>query len=537
MSDKFQGLERFIEHKLFPRIFFLLLLVILLIHNDHISLWEQDEAAYAGFARRMISTGDWLIPDYPWSFIHRKTPLHFWNITISFLFFGESNFALRLSSALSIWLIYFALYRMGKSIFGELETRIALVVLATSLMVNSLGKIAVTDGTLLLFNTLSALALVRHMHLGANWKNTGLFWFSIAMALLVKGPLVVLFIGFFAFLLLIFHPQRFRLLSLHPWFFIPLALLPLLLWGRLAWLRDDGIFISWLLDWYVLKRINGSVFGQTAPPGAYFLLISVAFLPYLFWQPLMWRTVIREALRKNTQCLILVLWFVAAWFPFELSPSKLPAYTAAAHIPFALMLGKIIATVWNQNSGKNLLFWIQLCLQGLIILALPAAVFYLQLSWFFKFTSSVFAAGLLAMLWRIIRSVGVHPQRIILLNACFILFVWCIVYGQIDPVKNTPESVGSFLKGRYREAVVGNSEGHPPGIFVYAERSIGKARLMTNSDTLRQLASTLKKTAFILSEKQWEELRNDETLKLDTTICGHFTDRKGKACYFIASRK
>jgi hypothetical protein len=85
--------------------------------------------------------------------------------------------------------------------------------------------------------------------------------------------------------------------------------------------------------------------------------------------------------------------------------------------------------------------------------------------------------------------------------------------------------------------VVGNSEGHPPGIFVYAERNIGKARLMTNTDTLRQLASTLKKTAFILSEKQWEELRNDEMLKLDTTICGHFTDRKGKACYFIASQR
>lgn len=537
MSDKFQGLERFIEHKLFPRIFFLLLLVILLIHNDHISLWEQDEAAYAGFARRMITTGDWLIPDYPWSFIHRKTPLHFWNIAVSFLFFGESNFALRLSSVASIWLVYFAIYRFGKTLFGEIEIRISLLVLASSLFINSLAKVAVTDGTLLLFNTLAAFALIRQVQLGGSWKNVLLFWIGFSLALLTKGPPVVIFIGFLTFLLLVFHPERLRLFRLHPWFFLPLALLPLLWWGRAAWIRDDGVFISWLLDWYVLKRINGSLFGQTAPFGAYFLLISVAFLPYLYWQPLMWRTAIREVLRKNDQWLILVLWFFAAWFPFELSPSKLPAYTAAAHIPFALMLGKIIASVWNQKSGRNLLFWIQLSLQGLIILALPAAVFYLQLSWFFKFTSSVFAAGLLVMLWRIIRSEGVYPQRIILLNSCFILFVWCIVYGQIDPVKNTPESVGSFLKGRYREAVVGNSEGHPPGIFVYAERNIGKARLMTNTDTLRQLASTLKKTAFILSEKQWEELRNDEMLKLDTTICGHFTDRKGKACYFIASQR
>lgn len=530
-------MQKLIEHRRFPQIFFLIILLVLLIHNDHISLWEQDEAAYAGFARKMLSSGDWLIPDYTWSSIHRKTPLHFWNITISFLFFGESNFALRLSSAFSIWLIYFALYRLGRSVFGELEIRIALLVLATSLLVNILGKIAVTDGTLLLFNTLAALTLVRHMHQGANWKNTVLFWFSIAMALLVKGPLVVLFIGFFAFLLLIFHPQRFRLISLHPWFFIPLALLPLLLWGRLAWLRDGGVFISWLLDWYVLKRINGSVFGQTAPPGAYFLLISVAFLPYLFLQPTMWRTVIRESFRKNEQYLLLLLWFAGAWFPFEISPSKLPAYTAAAHIPFALMLARTIASGWYQKKAKTVLFYIQLLLQFLLIVALPAAVFFLELSLFFKITAVLFAGGLLFLMVRLLQSEGIHIGRLLMLNACFILFIWCIVYGQIDPVKNSPEVVGDFLKGKYRQAIIANSEGHPPGMFVYAERSIGKAILMTNSDTLQQMSATLKNTAFILSENQWATLKKDAKLHLDTVVCGHFTDRKGKACYFIASRR
>jgi hypothetical protein len=537
MLDKFQGLERFIEHRLFPRIFFLVLLLTLLIHNDHISLWEQDESAYAGFARRMISTGDWLIPDYPWSAIHRKTPLHFWNIAVSFLFLGESNFALRFSSALSIWLVYYAIYRLGKGIFGELEVRISLIILASSLLINTLAKIAVTDGTYLLFNTLAALALIRHIHTGGNWKNTFLFWASISMALLVKGPPILLFIGVLGIILLLIHPERLRLMKLHPWFFFPLALIPLLAWGRAAWLRDDGFFVSWLFEWYILRRITGSVFGQTAPPGAYYLLISVAFLPYLYLQPLFWKTAIRETIRRNGQYLLLFCWFVAAWLPFEFSPSKLPAYTAAAHIPFAMILAKVMAAGWYRFKPRSWLFYFQIVLQTLLICAFPAAVFLLELSLFFKITSVLFAFGLLILIVLLFKAPGIHNGRLLTLNLSLTVFIWCIVYGQIDPVKNTPESVGLFLKGRYREAVVGNSEGHPPGIFVYAERHIGRVRLMTNTDTLRQLVPLLENAAFILSEKQWEELRNDGMLKLDTTICGHFTDRKGKACYFIASRK
>ena len=49
----------------------------LLLYNDAISLWDEDEAAYAGFAQQMLDSGDWVNPAYQWSSIHRKPPLHF----------------------------------------------------------------------------------------------------------------------------------------------------------------------------------------------------------------------------------------------------------------------------------------------------------------------------------------------------------------------------------------------------------------------------------------------------------------------------
>lgn len=529
--------SQIIGHRRFPLVFFSGLLFLFLIHNSHISLWEQDEGAYAGFARRMLQTGDWLIPDYFWSFIHRKTPLHFWNIAISYSVFGENNFALRLSSALSVWLVYLSIYRFGSFLAGEIEIRISLLVLASSYLINFLAKMAVTDGTLLFFNTMAALALARHVNGRGSIKNTVFLWTSIALALLVKGPPVLIFIGFFAFLLLVFHPGRKLLFLLHPWVFLPLALLPLYFWGKAAWDRDGGIFIGWLLDWYVLKRFSQGFFGQTAPPGAYFLLISIAFLPFLYLQPRMWKFAWRESLRKDSATLTLLLWFVAAWFPFEWSPSKLPAYTAAAHVPFALLLGKFLSRDLLTNEASTALYRVQLIFQALIIAAIPVAGIILHLSPVFRFSSVFCATGLLLLIVKQLRDNQIQLRRLFALNAGFSVFIWLVVYGQIDPVKNIPEQIGEFLKGKYINAVIGNNHGHPPGLFVYTERNAGKAELMTNTDTLRILATEYENTAFILSAEQWSGIRSVPGMHLDTVICGQLTDRKEKACYFIASRR
>jgi len=43
---------------------FIIILFMLLVNNG-LTLWDQDEAAYAGFGKRMLETGDWLIPNFP----------------------------------------------------------------------------------------------------------------------------------------------------------------------------------------------------------------------------------------------------------------------------------------------------------------------------------------------------------------------------------------------------------------------------------------------------------------------------------------
>jgi hypothetical protein len=38
--------------------------LLLFINNDSLALWEQDEAAYAGFAYNMVEREQYLIPDF-----------------------------------------------------------------------------------------------------------------------------------------------------------------------------------------------------------------------------------------------------------------------------------------------------------------------------------------------------------------------------------------------------------------------------------------------------------------------------------------
>jgi 4-amino-4-deoxy-L-arabinose transferase-like glycosyltransferase len=229
---------------------------ILLFGNNWVSLWDQDEAAYAGFAKNMVESGNWLMPEFMWSEVHRKPPLHFWNIAISYKIFGINEFAVRFPSVIFVLLTLALTFFGGRKIFGERESFNGMVVLSTSFLVMSLAKVSVTDATLLFFTTLCAVSML-HVLLYRSKLWIFLFWLGFAMALLTKGPPIILFTGVFAFILFVLHPNRKNLLQLHPWFFLPVALLPLWYWGYLCTQAEGGKeFIEWMIDWYILKRVG-----------------------------------------------------------------------------------------------------------------------------------------------------------------------------------------------------------------------------------------------------------------------------------------
>ncbi|MEM7105367.1 MAG: glycosyltransferase family 39 protein [Bacteroidota bacterium] len=349
-------MESVLSQKYFLGFFILILLGNLLLYNPQMALWDEDEAAYAGFALNMIESGDWVNPDFFWSEKHWKPPFHFWTIAISYKIFGVNEFATRLPSVIFSLLTLLAIVFLGGRGFGRPKAMMAAMILGSTLLFPSLAKMAVTDMTLLFFETVAALSLFLFIKT-PNWKIGALFWTAVSLGLLVKGPPILIMAGGTWFFLLLFKSTRTNAVRLHPWFFLPLALLPLFAWGYFSWQKDGGETVQFMIDWYILKRAGGSVLGQTGPPGYHLGVMILAFLPVIAFFPAALKDLWVHIRKKETEALFLGGWLLCGWIFYEIMPSKLPAYAVGAYPAIAIL---IAYQVEGLLSGKSpYLKWIK----------------------------------------------------------------------------------------------------------------------------------------------------------------------------------
>ncbi|WP_246047972.1 ArnT family glycosyltransferase [Leptospira ilyithenensis] len=343
--------------KKIPVVFYLsLTLSLFLLYGNDSPVYDQDEAAYAGFAKTMFETGDYLTQSFPFSEPHRKPPLHFWLSAISFQTLGISEFSLRLLPSLWILLICLLTYDSAKRIYGDKTGLFGFLILATSLYFPLNGKIALVDSLLTFCETLGFYSLFRLLpkqHI-QTYPWILLFWLSVALGTLTKGPPVLIFLGGICFVFLFFQETRKIVFLLKPWFFLPLSLLPLFYWGYLVWQKTNGELIRWMIDWYILRRAANPVFGQSGPPGTYLLLFFISLFPWSFYLPKALKEIwnrIKETydhFRKKTNPpesinILLLGGLLFGWIFYECLMSKLPSYPLAVYPILAILMAKIVS--------------------------------------------------------------------------------------------------------------------------------------------------------------------------------------------------
>jgi 4-amino-4-deoxy-L-arabinose transferase-like glycosyltransferase len=486
----------------FPFFYFCLLAFILLSGNTH-SLTDQDEAAYAGFAKQMIESGNWVTPEFMWSEVHRKPPLHFWNIALSYKVFGVNEFAVRFSSALFVLLTCLLVFVAGKKIVGERIALLWVIVLSTSLLVPVLGKISVTDSTLLFFTTACAFSFYFVLQQRA-WKWVFVFWVSFALALLTKGPPVVLFALGLSGLLLVLHPNRRNLILFHPWFFLPLAFLPLLAWGYATMHYDNGQFVAWMIDWYILKRVGGSVFGQSGFPGMHLLMIILFFIPWLLFLPQAFKALFTRFFKDKKEGLFFSAWFVAGWFIFELSPSKLPAYVVAAHVPLAFFIARVAS---EQKLPAT--FW--LIIHYLIAIVLFAAIstvpFIINVS---VATKALFVSVGVVLLAASIISLFVLRTKwflpaLISVAVLLQLGLWQVLVPATDDYKNSTKRVAEYATehaAKTSRVLIANGKNKPPSLPFYLGNTFNNIQDEYDFSILLKTWYSDSACVLILNEKQ-----------------------------------
>jgi 4-amino-4-deoxy-L-arabinose transferase-like glycosyltransferase len=438
------------------RILWMIMFAAAWLAGLNLSVWDQDESAYAAFALRMIETGNWLIPEFLWSDIHRKPPLHFWSIALSYQLFGVHEWAVRLPALLALFGTVLLVRFRTVQVFGLDTARTAAWILAANLFLPHLAKIAVTDALLLFFETLAVTALINHFQKPGS-KEKGWFVLGTAGALLVKGPPILILTFGMLGLILLFSPERKKIIGFHPWLLFPLAAMPLLVWGRLAWLTDDGEFIRWMIDWYTFRRISSDVLGQTGPPGYYLLTFLIGFLPFV---PVMlkgFRELIKHYHWRKPEFrhFMLLAWLISGWVIYEFMSSKLPAYALGAYPALALLLGRqfnklqtrAFRNEWSLKGGLMLYGLLGLGMAVALPLAAAAPVgngrlFSENGVLFARFMGLGMGIFTLSVVVLLLRSQFQGAFRAMLGQSVFFVLVgWLLLLPDIEPLRSATKQL------------------------------------------------------------------------------------------------
>lgn len=154
--------------------------------------FKGDENFYYESAREMLKTGDLVTPWYRGEARFQKPILFYWLIAGSFKIFGINWFAARLPSIIFGSLLVLLVFSMSNLLFKDKSIGFfASVFLATTPIHYRYTKLAIPDITLLYF---MALALYFFLKIYKNRSDNisgKLFFLSLALAFLVKGPVGV----------------------------------------------------------------------------------------------------------------------------------------------------------------------------------------------------------------------------------------------------------------------------------------------------------------------------------------------------------
>ncbi|PYT51736.1 MAG: hypothetical protein DMG44_01555 [Acidobacteria bacterium] len=336
-------------------------------HLGAIGFVGPDEPRYAWIARDMAETGDWVTPRLygkPW---FEKPPLFYWGAALCFKFFGVSEAAARLPSAISALLATLALAWLAFRLYGAETTRWLLLLLPTTVGMIGFSHAAATD---MPFSAMLTIAMVcAAVVLGltrsekspvlplAPWLAWVLFGFFLGLAVLAKGPAGIILVGGAVFFWALFTKRwrdAFRL-------FHPVALASFfataLPWYILCARRSPDFFRIFIVE-HNFKRYLTPEFQHIQPFWYYVPILLLAFLPWTLGF-LVWFSKSKQIDKGPVAVGQRNSFFLSfGLFPllfFSISRSKLPGYILPAMAPLTcLLVARVAEAVHLNNRNKQM---------------------------------------------------------------------------------------------------------------------------------------------------------------------------------------
>ncbi len=364
-------------------LFVLLIALAALLHVATIGsgdLYSETEGQYAGAAKEMVETHQWLLPTNDGVPRLQKPPLLYWLIILSFKLFGVSSAAARLPVALAVVASVALVFLIGERLTDYWRAFIAGMIYLSFCGTFLFGRIVMPEP---LFTAFLAGAIFcalcgyqRRKHRRVWFAG---FWICSAFACLTKGLLGIVYPAAIFLLLSIFHHEaRVRFRALLRWEYLSIFLLivaPWHIWVQWHFPRYFHYLVGseWLGH---LRGLDDATHDFKGVPASEFLLMhlawwfpwSIALLPGLIFA---WRRVIRPREIEFSDTLSLC-WMGIVFVPLLFLGQRQDYYSMSMWSALALWA----AVAWDRMPRRwRAVGAVAVSLVGIISLALAFLAF------------------------------------------------------------------------------------------------------------------------------------------------------------------
>ena len=406
---------------------------------------DRDEARFAQATKQMVESGDFVDIRFQ-DDVRYKKPVGVYWLQAAVV---ETASAIGLPRAqVRVWL-----YRVP-SLIGAIGavlltywtalafvTRrgaiLAALILCSSVLLGAEARLAKTDAMLLL-SVVAAMGAMARVYLSWQrgedpahppWSWPAIFWTALAGGILLKGPLILMFVGLTIVTLAILDRSAAWLWRLRPVWGLMWTLVLVLPWFVAIFWRAGDAFFADSIGGDMLSKLSAQE-SHGAPPGVYLLLFWVTVWPGAalagLAAPAVWRA------RREPGAQYLLAWLVPSWIVFELVLTKLPHYVLPLYPAIAILTAgalerRVLSRSWLMRGAA---WWFVIPAAASVIAVIGAITLTRQpvfLAWPFVAAALIF--GLFA--WWLYDDN--RAERSLLNAVVSAMFLAVAIYGVVVP--------------------------------------------------------------------------------------------------------
>jgi 4-amino-4-deoxy-L-arabinose transferase-like glycosyltransferase len=370
-GSRFAGVIDFVAASHIRAAIFLVLCGLLLFLPGFFNIppVDRDEARFAQATKQMVETGDFVDLRFQEDVRYKKPAGVYWLQAAAV----ETASALGLPRAeVRIWLYripsligaigaVLLTYWTALSFVTRRGAIFAALILCSSVLLGAEARLAKTDAMLLL-SVVAAMGALARAYLSWQrgedpahppWSWPAIFWTALAAGILLKGPLILMFVGLTIGTLAILDRSAAWLWRLRPVGGLIWTLVLVLPWFVAILLRAGDAFFADSIGGDMLSKL-GAQESHGAPPGLYLLLFWATFWPGAalagLAAPAVWRA------RREPAAQFLLAWLIPSWIVFELVLTKLPHYVLPLYPAIAILTAgalerRVLSRSWLRRGA------------------------------------------------------------------------------------------------------------------------------------------------------------------------------------------